>query len=306
VIARVAFPALGTSAVVAVAEADLLSRARQLLATVLERADRSCSRFRPDSELVAANRRSGSVVHLSGDLHRAVRAALDAAAATDGIVDPTLGAHLRAIGYDRTYARVRARGGWQFEALERPRGAWRRVELDDERRLLRAPAGTELDLGATAKALTADLAAQRIATETGVGALVSLGGDIAVAGSAPEEGWCVLVSSAHDSPLDGDGQRVALSRGGLATSSTGVRVWRTSSGEMHHLLDPRTGLSASTPWSAASVAADTCLQANVASTAAIILGDAAPLWLAGRNLPARLVSRDGAVTTTAGWPSEAA
>lgn len=303
-IARASFSALGTSAVVVVAEAEFLASARTLLAALLDRVDRSCSRFRPDSELVAVNRLSGSVVRLSDDLHRAVRAALDAAEATDGIVDPTLGAHLRALGYDRTFPCVRARPGWRFESLGAPRAAWRRVELDDERRLLRAPAGIELDLGATAKALAADLAAERIARESGAGVLVSLGGDVSVAGEPPAEGWCVLVSSAHDAPLDGEGQRVTLSSGGLATSSTDVRSWSTSGGEMHHLLDPRTGLSASTPWRAASVAATTCLQANVASTAAIVLGASAPGWLVERNLPARLISRDGALTTLAGWPSE--
>lgn len=303
-IGRASFPALGTSAVVVVADAELLPQARELLVDHLEGVDRACSRFRADSELVEANRLSGTVVRLSRTLHRAVRAALDAAEATDGVVDPTLGAELRAIGYDRTYALVRARAEWRLVAREPPRAAWRQVELDDEHRLLRTPAGVELDLGATAKALASDVAACLIARETGVGALVSLGGDVAVAGNPPEAGWCVLLSAAHDEPLDGKGQRVTISQGGLATSSTLARRWRTSRGEMHHVLDPRTGLSASTPWATVSVAARTCLHANVASTTAIVLGAEAPAWLAARGLPARLVSLDGAVTTIAGWPSD--
>lgn len=305
-IGRSASFALGTSAVVAVTEAELLPRARELLAADLDAVDRSCSRFRADSELVEANRRSGSEVRLSAELHRAVRAALDAAAATDGIVDPTLGAQLCSLGYDRTYALVEARAGWRIDACERPRGAWRLVELDDERRVLRVPRGVELDLGATAKALASDRAASRIAAETGVGVLVSLGGDVAVAGPPPDGGWCVLVAAAHDDPHDGDGQRVAITEGGLATSSTSVRRWQTSRGEMHHVLDPRTGLSAARVWSSATVAGRTCLEANVASTAAIVLGEQAPSWLEQRGFPTRLVSHDGDVATIAGWPSAGA
>jgi thiamine biosynthesis lipoprotein len=72
---------------------------------------------------------------------------------------------------------------------------------------------------------------------------------------------------------------------------------------MHHILDPRSGEPARTPWRTVSVAAATCADANVASTAAIVLGDDAPGWLAERNLPARLVRLDGTVSVQGGWPS---
>ena len=170
----------------------------------------------------------------------------------------------------------------------------RQVTLDVERRRLRVPEGVALDLGATAKAFAADRAARLIARAIGGGALVSLGGDIAVAGAAPGSGWRVLVTDAHDSPLDGPGQQVALAVGGLATSSTTERRWPTSHGEMHHLLDPSTGLPALTPWTTVSVAARSCLEANIASTAAILLGDSAPAWLSQRGLPARLVDATAA------------
>jgi thiamine biosynthesis lipoprotein len=297
----ISFPAFGTTAVLVVADPDAEATAASLLRERIRRVDRACSRFRDDSELVAANRRSGVSIELSTELYGFVRAALDAAHSTDGLVDPALGTELRAAGYDRTFVLVAARDGWSFREVERRRGAWREIELD-ERRVLRVPRGVELDLGATAKARTADLAAREIAGATGSGTLVALGGDVAVAGTAPAGGWPVLVADRHDALLDGPGERIALVEGGLATSSTAARSWLTDRGRMHHVIDPRTGLPAAEVWQTVTVAAASCLDANVASTAALVLGAGARSWLEQRRVHARLVAHTGAVVATRDWP----
>jgi thiamine biosynthesis lipoprotein len=134
--------------------------------------------------------------------------------------------------------------------------------------------------------------------------LVSLGGDIAMAGAAPDGGWPVLVAEDHAAPLDGPGPVVRLNGGGLATSSTTVRRWRRGGAELHHIVDPATGLPAAGRWRTASVGAATCVDANAAATAAIVWGERAPAWLAERRLPARLVATDGAVVRVAGWPED--
>jgi thiamine biosynthesis lipoprotein len=82
--------------------------------------------------------------------------------------------------------------------------------------------------------------------------------------------------------------------GGVATSSTTVRPG--------HIIDPATGAPVESPWRTVTVAARTCVTANTASTAAIVLGEDAPKWLADRAFPARLVARDGTVIRVAGWP----
>ena len=145
---------------------------------------------------------------------------------------------------------------------------------------MRVPAGVELDLGATAKALACDRAANAAAAVAG-GALVGLGGDIAVAGEAPVDGWPVRIADDHAAPLDTPGPTIALAGGGLATSSTTVRRWYSGAAELHHLVDPRTGRPAESRWRTVSVAAKTCVDANVASTASFMLEDA-PAWLAAR------------------------
>lgn len=285
------FPAIGTTALVAVPDRADLLRARGILVAQLDELDRVCSRFRDDSEL--SQLQSGdSVSDLLADY---VAAALTAARDTNGIVDPTLGAQLRAAGYDRTFTLVEARDGWTFRAVP-ARASWRDVELTG--RTLRIPRGCELDLGATAKALAADRAAHAIADALQSPVLVSLGGDIATVG---EHEWSVRVAER----LDGDGPCVAIGAGGIATSSVITRRWRTDRGVAHHLIDPRTGRPVRSCWRTATVVAPTCLDANVAATAAIVLGDGAVSWLRDRSLTARLVADDGAIVHIGGWPSEA-
>jgi thiamine biosynthesis lipoprotein len=296
------FPALGTTAVVVVSDAGALPQAVRLLEEEVARIDLACSRFRPDSELAIVNAAAGGEVAISKLFGEALRVALDAARDTEGLVDPTLGAQLRAAGYDRTFSLVRSRGSWQLTPKAHARDEWREVELDETRGLVRVPYGVELDLGATAKALTADTAAQAIAGETGSGTLVSLGGDLAVAGEPPPEGWCVRIADDHRSTAAGP--IVLLTSGGCATSSTTVRTWPTDRGPAHHLLDPASGLPAATPWRTVSVAARSCVEANVASTASIIKGEDAPDWLTRRGLPSRLVRVDGSLVFVGGWPAD--
>jgi thiamine biosynthesis lipoprotein len=131
---------------------------------------------------------------------------------------------------------------------------------------------------------------------------VSLGGDIAVAGAPPERGWTVRVTHDHRRQ-DGDGQTVAIAGGGLATSSTTVRRWRTDRGEAHHIVDPRTGRPVVEVWRTVTVAAPTCVQANAAATASIVRGSTAPRWLGRLGLHARLVA-DGRIVYVGSWPQE--
>ncbi len=178
---------------------------------------------------------------------------------------------------------------------------WRRVRLHG--RLLRLPAGIRLDLGATGKGLGADRAAAAAWRASGCGGvLVSLGGDIAVAGQPPPGGWPVAIA---DSSLPGVAQAdqvIRLAAGAVATSSVTCRQWRREGQRLHHIVDPRTGYPAAGPWRTVSVAAPRCAVANAAATAAIVAGPDAPAWLAGTGLPARLVGHDGGVLLLGGWP----
>jgi FAD:protein FMN transferase len=152
--------------------------------------------------------------------------------------------------------------------------------------------------------LAADRAAAQAREAAGCGVLVSFGGDLAIVGPAPEAGWRVRVTDDHRSGVDAPGQWISLQSGGLATSSTAVRRWQTGLGPAHHLVDPSTGGPADSVWRTVSVSAASCVDANTASTAAIIRGERAVPWLEAIGLPTRLVRTDGTVRHVAGWPSE--
>ncbi|MGB9378771.1 MAG: FAD:protein FMN transferase [Mycobacteriales bacterium] len=294
--------ALGTYVELAVTEAPVLPEANALLSAELAAIDAACSRFRADSELSAVNATPGRPVPAGPLLRLAVRVAIRAAQETDGLVDPTLGRELIAAGYDRDFAELVSRqGGWPTLAPQRHLPHWRAIVVDDAGETITVPPGCRLDLGATAKALAADRAAAQIAGELEVGVLVSLGGDIAMAGDPPEDGWAVRTAV---SDVEGDdGETVLLNCGGMATSSPEVRQWRRGAEQMHHILDPRTGQPASPMWRGVTVAANSCVEANTRSTAAVVLGPRATAWLGAADVAARLVGLDGRIVRLGAWPA---
>jgi thiamine biosynthesis lipoprotein ApbE len=300
--------ALGTQVWLVVTDPDALTEGRRLLAADLAEVDAACSRFRPDSELMSLDSAVGpGPVQVSPLLAEAIGVALRAARLTGGDVDPTVGAAMVAIGYDRDFAQLPASGPPVTLAVRAVPG-WQQVHLDEQARRLTLPHGVRLDLGATAKAWAADRSAARLAAGLGCGVLVGLGGDISVAGEPPPGGWRVRVQDVTGRPEDspvGPAAVVSIQTGGLATSSTTARRWRRGGEVLHHILDPRTGLPAPEYWRTVSVAAATCVDANTASTAAIIKGRAAVNWLANSGLPARLVDAAGNVQAVNGWPGEA-
>jgi thiamine biosynthesis lipoprotein len=334
--------ALGTYVHLLVTDPRALIPARDLLRTQLAELDRAASRFRPDSEVQALCRAQGAPMTASSLLVHAVEVALEAARSTDGDVDPTLGSTLVALGYDRDFPALPAarpgrvgdlgagfpseitHAGERGRVVATRRASWRDVTVTPATvtpGTIQVPAGVLLDLGATAKALGADLAARAIHDALGCGVLVSLGGDLATAGRAPAGGWTVRVQDlpapghpapGHPAPgrpgPDGPAQTVALTGGALATSSTTARRWQHGGEAMHHVLNPRTLRPVTAPWRTVSVAAPTCVAANTATTCAIVRGggvwgDGAVAYLRGTGLPARLVAQDGSVTLLNGWPT---
>jgi len=304
-IVRTSFTAFGTVGDLLLTRQAAGRQARDILGRELRAIDLTCSRFRSDSELTQLNSGSGTRHAVSPLLAEALDVALRAAAATGGMVDPTCGQSLVQLGYDADFAEVVRRSAGEA-APARPAAGWDRVELDRMALTVQVPDGVLIDLGATAKALAADRAARAIASAADTGVLVNIGGDIAVAGPPPPSGWRVEVDAVPGRTGVSGAARpvIAIRDGGLATSSPESRVWYRGDQPVHHIVDPRTGAPASSCWSAASVAAASCVDANAASTAAIIMSAAAPGWLASLGLPARLVSRAGAVTTIGAWPDE--
>jgi thiamine biosynthesis lipoprotein len=295
----------GTTARVVVTDPKLADDAQALVKSQLDAVDEACSRFREDSELAQVQRRliarPGHAVVVSALLADLIRAGLDAAERTAGDVDPTLADDLSALGYDRDYALIQLRtptGSIPVHLSHRIRHHWGDLRLDGRR--LTMPAGVHLDLGASAKAFSADRAAAAVAKWYRCGVLVSLGGDIATAGPVPEAGWQVLVQDGEHEPQS----RIRLDGGALATSSTISRRWRNGTSAVHHILDPASGQPADPVWRTVSVAADNCAEANALTTATVVRGWKALPWLRSTGHTARLVSSNGEIVTLGGWPEQ--
>jgi FAD:protein FMN transferase len=299
------FEAIGTYVVVATEDAEDLPDAVRVAREVLKDVDETCSRFRDDSDLSRVNREPDTWVRVDPLLVAAVTTACEAARWTDGIVHPLLGRNLVSLGYDRDLGLLtppdeRTVGGASLSLVTAlvPRGpgldSWREIGLRED--AVRIPAGTALDLGSTGKAWAADLIATAMTARLAGGAAVSVGGDVAVAG---DRQWPIDLCPQVDEPVSA---RVWLHGGGLATSSTQVRRWTHHGRVRHHLLDPRTGLPAAEVWATVSATGPSCVAANAASTAAVVLGHQATRWLDQAGVSARLVALDGTVRRVGSWP----
>ncbi|MGI8610544.1 MAG: FAD:protein FMN transferase [Candidatus Dormibacteria bacterium] len=290
------FAAFGSTIGVWVTEPRQLALAETILRQWVQRVDRTCSRFRADSDLNRANNSAGTPVLVAPELLDAVTAALEMAEASGGWYDPTVGQAVVAAGYDRSITEIEGRGPGALGPAA-PAGRWSEVEMDRQRSTLRVPLGTLIDLGGCAKGWAADRAVALLSRALGeaTGICVNAGGDLAVGGPAPAEGWPVRIShSLHGSPAGGDLQ-VGLQSGALATSGMVRRHWRIDGQEFHHLVNPRTGRPGAEHWRLVTVHADRCAIADPAATVAWLMGCDAPAWLESQGLTARLVHRDGSV-----------
>jgi thiamine biosynthesis lipoprotein len=299
------FRAIGTTATVVIQDPGHAEVAERLLAAELSAIDLACSRFRGDSELQGLHADAGRTVTVSPLLFEALSVACETAEQTGGAVDPTIGNAIAALGYDADLADVQSRPPCPPRALGRVAG-YQHVQLDRSRLTVRIPRGVRLDLGASAKALAADRAAARIADRIGAGTLVSLGGDVAVAGRPPPGGWAIGIAGESSTPPAEADQVVAIRGGGLASSGTAARTWRSGDRTLNHIIDPRSGDCVAPYWQLVSATGASCVEANLVTTAAIVWGRRALDRLPCFGQPVRLVRVDGAVFFVNGWPQERA
>lgn len=246
---------------------------------LFERRDRIFSRFRSDSELVRVNASAAELVPVLPEFAELLEVALAAAGTTGGAVTPTVGAAIVFAGYDRDFAALRP--DTRPPALPECAPDHRSVQVIG--RLVRRPPGVQLDLNGVVKGRTVDDALTLL---SGPG-FVSAGGDVAT-------------SEPIDVALPG-GASLALRSGGLATSSVTRRRWLRAGTEQHHLIDPATGAPSTSPWACVSVAAGSCLAADVAAKAALLKGAGGPEWLDRRGVPGRFVDPGGHVVSNRTW-----
>jgi len=256
------FEALGTSCALFGVE---VGRERLLEAEAwVRRMGARLTRFSPDSELTCLNTRAGRWTEVSAELESLLRLALRAYETSGGLVNAAVLPSMRAIGYTRSLAL-----GPTAPVLDAmsPVPALPSVLQVRPGWAMLAP-GAGLDLGGVAKGWMAD----RLTKTLGPNSLANLGGDLKARGAGPEgAGW----------PIGFAGTTLLLQDQGAATSSVRRRAW----GELHHLIDPRTGGPARTGIAEVSVVATSGFEAEVCAKAALLVGsELAPTYCAANAL----------------------
>lgn len=292
---RVDFRAMGCQMLALVDSEDRTSADR--LAAVsewFEAWEGRLSRFRGTSELSRLNARAGEPQRVSPVLLEVFRASLQAAAASGGLVVPTVLPALEVAGYDRSFEGLGDRPPRGESGTCEPVGNWRKIGYDRRRRTIHLPVGFRLDFGGVAKGWAADRAVGRLKSMGP--ALVDAGGDVAVSGPrADGQPWPIGVASPFDP--EEETHLLMIRRGGVATSGRDFRRWRQAGVWQHHIIDPRSGCPAQTDVLTATVLGPSALQADVAAKVAVILGSREGLrWLeTRRRFAGILVLEDGRI-----------
>lgn len=271
-------------------EAQLLDYARQRI----DGLEAKWSRFRPTSELRRLNAAAGRPVVVSQDTFNVVAHAVDGWYLTAGRYDPTVLDALIAAGYDRTFDDIRRdRPPARTHPAERAPGC-AEIILSQTANTIILPHGVQLDLGGIGKGYAADLVTAELLALGARGALVSIGGDIRCAGTAPwDVGWLIEIEDPANP--DATAARLGLADGAVVTTTPLKRTWTTADNTTaHHLIDPATGLPADTGLSAVTVVAGEAWWAEVLAKAAFLAGPVDGLrLLSGLGVTGILFDEDG-------------
>ncbi len=269
----------------------------QIVRALFTEWEQALSRFLPESELSQLNRQAGKPIVVSDLLYEVLATALIAAETTQGVYDPAMLEQLVRLGYDRTFDELQTHNAVPLFPGE-PGGGWRGIRVDPRRKIVILPAGIQLDFGGIAKGMAVDAALAKLHLSGIHTALVNAGGDLAVLGlpSATEQ-WPIAVPSREGF------WTIPLHYGAVATSGIAHRRWLQGNTVRHHLLDPRTGLSAQSDLWSVTVVADRCEQAEIAAKVTFILGSRQGAdFLRMHGIAGLLVHEDGTLETVGAWP----
>jgi thiamine biosynthesis lipoprotein len=260
--------------------------------------ERRWSRFLPASDVSRLNSAPEAWMLVSADTLVLLATMKQAWELTHGRYDPTMLAAILDAGYA---ASIDGSGRRSRMADRQSRGfTVEDVAVDPAASAVVVPAGVGLDPGGIGKGLAADLVVTELLAGGTAGALLSVGGDLAAAGTPPSPGgWLVAV----EDPRAPTSSLLTLSfeGGGIATSSQLSRTWLQDGRHYHHAIDPATGASSTTDLATVTVLARTGWEAEAHATAALLCGGELVMdYLAARELEGIAVALDGTIAMSAG------
>src|SRR5260221_8842999 len=160
---RVEFAAMGSTVSLLLPE-DSVDHGGALVRALFDEWEQALSRFRPERELSRLNARAGEPVIVSPLLCSVLETSLRAAAATQGLYDPTLLRQIIAVGYTASFEILPAEQAPADPfAMPLLGGAWRQIALDAAPRRVTLPPGVGLDFGGIAKGMAVHAAIEPLA-----------------------------------------------------------------------------------------------------------------------------------------------
>ena len=295
-----AFRAMGTDVEITVVDADptLLGVAHRRIADLEQR----WSRFIDSSDVSRLNRAGGVPTRVSAETLALVMHAQEGFDLTGGRFDALQVRALERLGYTESFERLANVSAPELmRPVPVPTRADRvaRIEIDANASTARIPAGRGFDPGGIGKGFAADLVAQELRALGVAGVCVNVGGDVRVAGTAPQgDTWMIAVRDRADDPPVA---YLAVADGAVATTSRSRRRWRGPDGQVHHhIVDPATGSSAVTPVVHATAVASEGWRAEILAKVAF-LDRTEGIALAERMGATAMVATEAGIVTGPGW-----
>jgi thiamine biosynthesis lipoprotein len=260
------------SEILLAAEGVAASSGFELAHRYIEASEKRFTRFSPSSEMTQVNQGAGKWTKVSADMYALLETALACYTATNGLFDPTILPDLEQAGYTKSIDELRIYGGEPLVVSDSQadRAPFPSIELRRDDLSVLLPTGMRIDLGGIAKGWIAEQAAWQLAKFSPTCA-VSAGGDMFLIGTPPgQDTWDVGLEDPLQPNLDL--MTLAVESGAVATSSVVKRAWQQGNTTRHHLIDPRTGQPAITPWLSVTVMAPRAATAEVFAKALLIGG----------------------------------
>jgi thiamine biosynthesis lipoprotein len=276
------FRAMNTAILLA-AEGPHSAQAFESAQSFIERSEQRFTRFKETSELSALNRSAGDWFTVSPELLDVLILALECHRATNGIFDPAILPDLQAVGYTRSFDQLLERGADAVPAV-RPRSKripFDAIDIDSLQGQVRLPEGMQIDLGGIAKGWIAEKAANKLAEYSTVCG-VNAGGDMFLIGQPHGHTTWEIALEDPRNPIQ-DLMTLLVEGGAVATSSVVKRSWKQDDIQRHHLIDPRTGEPAQTPWLSVTVFAPKAVLAETFAKSILIAGPAGAQSLLDHN-----------------------
>ncbi|GAB2827214.1 FAD:protein FMN transferase [Alpinimonas psychrophila] len=282
----------GTITLVGASE-QLLTRAWELAS----QCEKLWTRFSPDSDISRLNLAEGKPVVVDPLTFRLISAMRVGHEISLGAFDPTLLVDELTAGYGASVldpTRIT-----RLPASAVSPGNIAGIRLSDTSVTL--PLGTVLDAGGIGKGLAADIVCEFALAEGAWGAMAEFGGDIVVAGNAPDGvAWRLGIENPFDTQTHA--AIIRLSQGAIVTSSQRKRRFGQEGDETHHLIDPATHLSAQTTVQTVTVIAATGARAEALTKPGFLQDTTHYLkWLPSVGAAGMVIDDTGAERVSENW-----